>query len=820
MHPTITTPTNGAGSVGGSRCRPLVRRAAGALAALATVATAVLSLTAVPALADDCPNAVLRAQNNSTQLPDCRAYEQVSPVFKEGFTAAPIGFTDDGRLSYLSNGNYNNNGNGTAGIPGGNGYLATRTGSGWSSVALAPSGPDYITSSLNAPSLSGVAFPSAFSRDLRSTVWNMRRGDQPGAVLDLYARDPDGAFTRRGSAPDQPTGTYGTSTVSASDDLSHIVFSVVSGATYEFVSTGGDQRRAVSVDNAGQSLVGPGCAETRVGGYHGISVDGHVIVWSCSNGVYARVSGTTTIAVSASQCTRISSDPGGACNATSSPGFAGANADGTRVYFTTSQQLVNGDTDDTSDLYECDIPSGIPAAIGAVNPCPDLREVSGAAAGADVQGVTRISDDGSRVYFVAKGVLAPNPGANDAVAATGDDNLYVWQRDAAHPAGETWFVAKLEPADGPTPIGGGLWGSDTLGRFAQTTDDGRYLVFATSAALIDHGPQADTDTASDIYRYDAATGALVRLSTDAEGEGGNQPGADAAVTPIGYGPALPNRPAPRGAMSDDGGSVVFTTDETLAPNDTNGTIDVYLWHDGRVSLISSGKRSVDYNFPSGSNAFGTGISSIRGLISPSGRDVFFTTTAQLIPSDVDTVMDTYTARIDGGFDLSVPPRCSDDACQSPPSAPLPPSNPGSTSSTGQDGTPQTTPTFTVGKLRASQLKRIVSTGKVLLSVTTNAPGTLSATATATITKRSSTVGSAKLRVVKAGTLSMSMTLSKKARAELKSKRKLTVKVLVRQNNVAIARTVSLKLTQPKAAKKKTRKSSRTTSPHAAKGGRS
>jgi hypothetical protein len=824
MHTTITTSTNGSGSAGGSRRRLLARRAASALTVLAAAVAVALSLAAVPALAEDCSNAALRAQNNSTQLPDCRAYELVSPVFKEGFAAAPIGFTDDGRLSYLSNGNYANNGNGNPAFPGGNAYLATRTAVGWSTTALAPSGPDFVQVSVGDPFFAGVAWPKAFSSDLRSTLWNMRRSDQPaGEVQDLYVRDPDGVFTRLGSAPDQPgPKTGGAPTVSASDDLSHVVFSAKSGETYEFVSTGGDQRRAVSVDNGGQSLVsGPGCVSTGSGGYHAMSVNGHVIFFVCgadpgiigavNDGVYARIGGTVTIAVSGSQCTRAPSDPGGACGAPASAGFQGANADGTRVYFTTSQQLVNGDTDSTTDLYECDIPAGTVAPVGSVNPCPDLREVSTGASGANVQGPTRISDDGSRAYFVATGVLASNLDANGEPAVAGDDKLYVWRRDAAHPDGETRFVAKLDPND--------------AGRsgMRQTTDDGRYLVFASSAPLIDHGPQADTDTASDIYRYDAETGALTRLSTDADGQGGNEPGADANFTPIGYSPAAPNRPAPRGAMTDDGGSVVFTTADALAPNDTNGTIDVYLWHDGRVSLISSGKPSEDNNFQRGSYAsFGVSGPFAEAFISPSGRDVFFTTTAQLISSDVDTVMDTYDARVDGGFDLSTPPKCSGDGCQNPPSAPPPATKPGSTSPPRHDSPPPAVPTFSVKALTASQLRRVASTGKVSLTVTTNAPGTLSAKATATIAKRPSTVGSAKRTVTKPGSLSLSLTLSKKARAELKRKRKLTVKVLVGQNNVAIAQTVSLKLTQPKAAKRKAKKrSSRTTSRDAAAtGGRS
>jgi hypothetical protein len=786
MHPPTTTSTTGSCSAGGLRRRPLARRVASAFAVLTAAVAAMLSLTAPPALADDCPNAALRAQNNSAQLPDCRAYEQVTPLFKEGFGGATTLFTDD-RLVYVSNGNYDN-GNGIAGLPGNNGYLATRTGSGWTSTGLAPHGPDYIPSGYvdNPSAPLERAYPVAFSSDLRSTVWNMRRGGQPYTVRDLYLRNPDGVFSRIAAASDQPVGNGILSTVSGSADLSHVVYS--SGDTYEFVGAGDGPRRTVSVDNAGQSLVGPQCPVTR----GSVSADARVVLFTCVNGgdysyrgtnsVYARVSGTTTIAVSGSQCTRAPSDPGGACNVHSPVSVAGTDPNDTKIYFTTSQQLVNGDTDDTNDLYECDIPTGAVAPDGSVNQCPDLREVSGAD-GADVQQVTKVSADGTRVYFVATGVLASNPGVGGTTAVPGAQNLYVWTRDAAHPDGEMRFVAADAGAD-----------------YAQTTPEGRYLVFTTSVPLIDNGPQADTDTAGDVYRYDAETGGLSRLSTDADGAGGNEPGADANIVT-----------ASHGAISDDGTSAVFTTTEALASDDTNGTIDSYLWHDGRVSLISSGKPSDDAFFGLYSQqAFGT-FQAIQTFISPSGRDVFFTTTAQMIPSDVDAIIDTYDARVEGGFVQSPPPRCSGDACQGGRSVPPPATKSGSTSSKGHADQPQTAPTFSVKKLTASQLKRIGSTGKVSLTVTTNAPGTLSAQATATLAKRPRTVASGKRKATKAGTVSLTLTLSKKARAELKSKRKLSVKVLVRQDNVAITRTVSLKLTQPKPKKSSRRRSGTRTS---------
>ena len=61
--------------------------------------------------ADACANAAVRAQTGSTGLPDCRAYEMVSPPYKEGFPVmpGPILFTDDGIVSYQSSGAFAGN---------------------------------------------------------------------------------------------------------------------------------------------------------------------------------------------------------------------------------------------------------------------------------------------------------------------------------------------------------------------------------------------------------------------------------------------------------------------------------------------------------------------------------------------------------------------------------------------------------------------------------------------------------------------------------------------------------------------------------------
>jgi hypothetical protein len=96
--------------------------------------------------------------------------------------------------------------------------------------------------------------------------------------------------------------------------------------------------------------------------------------------------------------------------------------------------------------------------------------------------------------------------------------------------------------------------------------------------------------------------------------------------------------------------VVFQTAEALSPQDTDGASDVYLWHDGRVSLISHGGGQEPW-------------------IDASGQNVYFVTDKPLTAGDRDVNVDIYDARIDGGFDLSSPVPCSGDACQGQPSTP-------------------------------------------------------------------------------------------------------------------------------------------------------
>jgi hypothetical protein len=371
-----------------------------------------------------------------------------------------------------------------------------------------------------------------------------------------------------------------------------------------------------------------------------------------------------------------------------------------------------------------------------------------------VENVVRVAD-GSRVYFVARGVLAGNVGANDETAVAGAHNLYLWQTDAEHPAGHTTFMARLLTNEGIN---------------ARTTPDNRYLLVSTPTPLVSSGPAADTDSTKDVYRYDTQTGEWLRISTDTTGNGGNAE-IDAASDS-------------GKSMTDDGRTVVFETAEALAPSDTNGIGDVYAWHEGQVSLISAD-----------GGGFYPGVTS-------SGTDIFFQTTSQVTAADGDTNIDLYTARIGGGFDLAEPALCAGDACQGQPNATSGLVTPRSATATGEASVSDAKSTLVLKAITAAQRRSLATTGKTTLTVTTGVGGTVSAKATATISGKTTSVSSARRTVKVPGAVTLALTLSKQARAQLAVRGKLTVRVVVAHSEVAAVRSVTVKLTKSNKAKAK------------------
>jgi WD40-like Beta Propeller Repeat len=204
---------------------------------------------------------------------------------------------------------------------------------------------------------------------------------------------------------------------------------------------------------------------------------------------------------------------------------------------------------------------------------------------------------------------------------------------------------------------------------AQSTPDGRFLVFSSFGQLL----RGDTDTAKDVYRYDAETGALDRVSLGEAGHdvNGNDNRFDATIPPTGIAPTGIGASRFR-AISEDGSRIVFMSSGPLSEAVSNHFGNVYEWHkepgggEGQVSLISSG----------------SSLTPDQGaVISASGRDIFFGTSQGLVPQDTDGENDIYDARLEGGFPPSPTTRqpCSSDACQGPLTTPAPLLVPGSVS---------------------------------------------------------------------------------------------------------------------------------------------
>jgi hypothetical protein len=154
----------------------------------------------------------------------------------------------------------------------------------------------------------------------------------------------------------------------------------------------------------------------------------------------------------------------------------------------------------------------------------------------------------------------------------------------------------------------------------------------------------------------------------------------------------------------DSGRLVFDTQDSLSPGDTNnGVEDVYeseppgvgSCNDGNgcVRLISSGSGTGDSNFLA---------------MDRSGANIFFTTTDRLSPKDEDGLVDLYDAREFGGIasEFAAPAtECSGEACQlfTPPAVE---SNPAS----GGPGESATTKPITCKKGQARKKGRCVPKG--------------------------------------------------------------------------------------------------------------
>jgi hypothetical protein len=661
------------------------------------------ALVSVASSQAPCPNAPFRT-GASASLPDCRAYELVSPIFENGAIPLTEGaILDSSHLLFSSLGGFGD----TGANPNVNGasYIAERTATSWTSTPLdPPAGKLFNTSTSNSSilDLSGDFSKALFVEDTVSP--------SPASVDHrLYLREPYGSFVQVGPTESPaivnslPTATkpiFGY--VGASQDFSHVLFDVVengrvgteckpacggtryywpgdttvadgAGPTpslYEWIGSGhtgegSDVPSLVGVDNAGRLISQCGTVLGSGGNgssYNAVSPSGSIVLFTAramnefcegsgatvgppADELFARVNESQTVSISepsAADCA--------ICN-TSAPGnaiFEGASHDTTKIFFLTEQELLPGQTG--TNLYEYDFNGPV---ASSQHPNGKISLISTASTNPEIQGVVRIAEDGSRVYFVADAVLTTHPNDLGREAQAEAPNLYVYDATSKQVA----FVAVLSPSDE------GVWETRDLARSAAATPDGRFLLFHSRNDLTtDASGEGDQ-----IYRYDAELTSLTRISIGQNGFNNNGNSADFSffLSPL-YFPdeatslVFPHSVATQGvSVSDDGSYVFFVSPAALTPrasNDPNDEIfNVYEWHEGQVYLLSDGQDR--------HHAFGEGAVNLIGS-SPSGSDVYFTTADALVSQDGDGQKDIYDARISGGFPgPSSSPACAGDACQ-------------------------------------------------------------------------------------------------------------------------------------------------------------
>jgi hypothetical protein len=568
-----------------------------------------------------CSNESLRT-GLSALLPDCRAYELVTPpdtnghpptagfagVYFATLRAAP----DGNRATFIVEGGTLPGNEGAGGFNG-DPYLASRTAEGWSTQLAGPTGDEAT-----GPQPGGVSPDQTYSfwKDIKGPVIHIRYpdghselvgvgslGEDPAVEADLiteganhivFATEPSGAVQLEPDAP--PAGT------SAVYDRS------AEGPTHVVSLLPGNEPQ-----KAGENAL-----------YLGASEDGEGIVFSIGGTIYVRLQNTETLKVAG---------PGST--------FAGVAEEGKRVFYLESGNLYAFDVE-----TEGKIPFAESGNVTVVN----------------------VASDGTRAYFVSPSVLTSEPNPNGEKAKAGKENLYLSEEGAISFVGivtERDVEGEVRPNDEIDGLGLWLLGlkrkSPDLDP-SRTTPAGTTLLFESRADLTNF----KSNGIAQVYRYDQTQGRLDCLSCSFTGTPSTSDASLQSISETQFSPEIGGEHLKISNLSPTGGRAFFQTAESLVLGDTDGKLDVYEWEEkgvgsckkagGCVYLISSGQSSSpDYLY----------------AVSASGNDVFFRTADQLLARDVESTLSIYDARVDGGF-VEPPesiPCAGIDTCQPPPTSP-------------------------------------------------------------------------------------------------------------------------------------------------------
>jgi hypothetical protein len=308
-----------------------------------------------------------------------------------------------------------------------------------------------------------------------------------------------------------------------------------------------------------------------------------------------------------------------------------------------------------------------------------------------------------------------------------------------------------------------LWAS-------RTTPDGSHLVFQSAADLTGY----DGGGPLQAYRYSAGSGDLECVSCRRDG----QP----AVVPVGTrdGGTPPLVPHGRtfSVISDDGGTVFFSSVDPLAPGANAEWRNFYEWRDGQITLLN-------WQVP------GSSFPVRFAGVDRDGASVFMTAKQRHSPWDVDGKGDLYVARVGGG--LPPPPEpvepcdpLTDGSCQGPPAPAPAPASPRTTApsaggnvAAGERAGSGERVVVALRRPSRAQRRRAARSGVVRLRVRSNRAGVLRVLARARVGGKVRRVGRASKRLSKPGAATVRVKLNRHARKRLRGGRRLTVLLQVR-----------------------------------------
>jgi hypothetical protein len=337
--------------------------------------------------------------------------------------------------------------------------------------------------------------------------------------------------------------------------------------------------------------------------------------------------------------------------------YWGASTDGSKVFFTSKAELTEGAytglDGQGEDLYEYDLETKTLTDLTAVTEAEQAEDPNGAV----VQGVAQISEDGSYVYFVAKGVLTGGEeNQRHEKAKTEADNLYL------SVGGHVTFIATLGSEDSAD------WNSSPETNTAVVSAGGSYLAFLSKESLTgydnEHAKSGECENKAGFFNQnEGTTGRCQEAYLYDAGSGGAGSLTCASCNPTGARPVGPtNLGQPRGVeglyrprvLTADG-TLFFDSYDALVPHSNDSRQNVYEYEDGEIHPIS--------------NVSG-GYESFLLDASASGGDVYFATSDRLLQQDPGGSVVVYDARIDGGFSVApIAPSCdSGDSCKPPESA--------------------------------------------------------------------------------------------------------------------------------------------------------